>query len=69
MQKRASSTGGALSVKDEETLIASVGYGNTTAQVLSRAFPGGAGASCRAREGALRKLLRRVSADRTGGVR
>ena len=53
----------ALGVKDEEGLIASVGYGKiTTAQVLSRLLPEEELARRAEREeGALRKFLRRVA--------
>jgi GTP pyrophosphokinase len=60
----------ALSLKDEEALIASVGYGKiTTAQVLSRLFPEEELTRRAAREeGTLRKLLRRVSGGPGAGV-
>lgn len=58
----------ALSVKDEETLTASVGYGKiTTAQVLSKLFPEEELARRAEREeGALRKFLRRVAGQGVG---
>jgi GTP pyrophosphokinase len=61
----------ALSVKDEETLLASVGYGKiTAAQVLSRLFPEEELARRAEREeGALRKFLRRVAGGQGAGVR
>jgi len=57
-----------LSVKDEETLIASVGYGKITSrQVLGRLLPPEqVEGPLRADEGALRKLMRRVTGGATG---
>jgi GTP pyrophosphokinase len=59
----------ALSLKDAETLIASVGYGKITArQVLARLVsPEELEHRAERREGALRKLMRRMAGD--GGVR
>jgi GTP pyrophosphokinase len=61
----------ALSVKDEETLLASIGYGKITSrQVVGRLLsPEELEARGEAREGALRKLLRRVSGQPSTGVR
>jgi len=59
----------ALSVKDEETLIASVGYGKiTTHQVLGRLLPPEQLLEQKVdrEEGALRKLFRRMSGQETG---
>jgi GTP pyrophosphokinase len=58
----------ALGVKDEEGLIASVGYGKiTTAQVLAKLLPEEELARRADREeGALRKFLRRVAGQGTG---
>lgn len=58
----------ALGLKDEEGLIASVGYGKvTTAQVLSKLLPEDELAKRADREeGALRKFLRRVSGQGQG---
>ena len=58
----------ALSVKDEETLIASVGYGKiTTAQVLARLLPADELARRAGREeGTLRKLFRRMAGQGAG---
>jgi GTP pyrophosphokinase len=57
-----------LSVKDEETLIASVGYGKITSrQVLGRLLPPEQiSAPGPAEEGVLRKLMRRVTGGETG---
>jgi len=59
----------ALSLKDEETLIASIGYGKVTShQVLGRLLPPEQLEQRAGRdEGALRKLFRRMSGQ--GGVR
>ncbi len=58
----------ALSVKDEETLLASVGYGKiTTQQVLARLLPPEQIEQRAAREeGALRKLIRRMAGGPAG---
>jgi GTP pyrophosphokinase len=58
----------ALGLKDEEGLIASVGYGKiTTAQVLAKLLPGEELARRADREeGALRKFLRRVAGTGVG---
>jgi guanosine-3',5'-bis(diphosphate) 3'-pyrophosphohydrolase len=60
----------ALSVKDEETLIAGVGYGKiTTAQVLGKLLPPDELARRAGREeGTLRKIIRRVSGQGGAGV-
>ena len=58
----------ALSVKDEEALIASVGYGKiTTAQVLAKLLPEEEIARRAVREeGTLRKLIRRMAGQGSG---
>jgi guanosine-3',5'-bis(diphosphate) 3'-pyrophosphohydrolase len=58
----------ALSVKDEETLLASVGYGKiTTAQVLGKLLPADELARRAEREeGALRKFFRRMAGQGVG---
>jgi guanosine-3',5'-bis(diphosphate) 3'-pyrophosphohydrolase len=58
----------ALSVKDEETLLASVGYGKITPrQVLGRLVPAEELAEREEREeGAIRRLFRRMSGQGTG---
>jgi guanosine-3',5'-bis(diphosphate) 3'-pyrophosphohydrolase len=60
----------ALSVRDEETLIAGVGYGKiTTAQVLGKLLPPDELARRAEREeGTLRKIIRRVSGQGGAGV-
>jgi GTP pyrophosphokinase len=60
----------ALSVKDEETLIAGVGYGKiTSAQVLGKLLPADELARRAEREeGTLRKFIRRVSGQGGAGV-
>jgi len=61
----------ALSLKDEESLLAAVGYGRvTTRQVLAKLLPPEELAEGEARrEGALRRLLRMVSRGDKSGVR